>query len=78
MQHKRTHLASLAGKRLLSASSQRANNEPKDDRKKTSMPLYLPREVKRQLEQAAEAAHVSQSVYVMQVLQAHFKRRGIE
>jgi predicted HicB family RNase H-like nuclease len=40
--------------------------------------LHLPPEVKRQLEAAAAAAGVSQSVYAMQVLQAHFKRKGIE
>ena len=29
----------------------------------------------RQLAKAAKSAHVSQSVYVMQVLQAHFKHK---
>jgi len=55
-----------------------AKKEPKEGKTKTPTLLHLPPEVKRQLEDAAEAAHVSQSVYVMQVLQAHFKRRGIE
>jgi hypothetical protein len=46
---------------------------------KTPTMLHLPPEVKRQLEAAAAAAAgVSQSVYAMQVLQAHFKRKGIE
>ena len=45
---------------------------------KTPTMLHLPPGVKRQLEAAAGAAGVSQSVYAMQVLQAHFKRKGIE
>ena len=41
--------------------------------------IYLPRDITQQLEKAAKTAQVSQSVYVMQVLQAHFKRKkGIE
>jgi hypothetical protein len=40
--------------------------------------IYLPHDISRQLAKAAKTAQVSQSVYVMQVLQAHFKRRGIE
>jgi len=54
-----------------------AKKDLKDGTRKTPTMIHLPSEVKRQLEQAAEAAHVSQSVYVMQVLQAHFKRKGI-
>jgi hypothetical protein len=37
--------------------------------------IRLPQDVARQLEKAAEDANVSQSVYVMQLLQAHFKRQ---
>jgi hypothetical protein len=55
-----------------------AKKDPKDGTRKTPTMLHLPPDVKRQLEAAAAAAGVSQSVYVMQVLQAHFKRRGIE
>jgi hypothetical protein len=40
--------------------------------------IYLPHDLSRQLAKAAKVANVSQSVYVMQVLQAHFKRKGIE
>lgn len=40
--------------------------------------IYLPRDITRALAKAAKSAHVSQSVYVMQVLQAHFKRQGVE
>jgi hypothetical protein len=50
----------------------------KDQETKTPTMLHLPPGVKRQLEAAAGAAGVSQSVYAMQVLQAHFKRKGIE
>lgn len=35
--------------------------------------IYLPHDLSRQLAKAAKTAHVSQSVYVMQVLQMHFK-----
>ena len=52
--------------------------KPKDQETKTPTMLHLPPGVKRQLEAAAGAAGVSQSVYAMQVLQAHFKRKGIE
>jgi hypothetical protein len=37
--------------------------------------IHLPDEVAEQLAQAAEEAHVSQSAYVLQLLQTHFKRR---
>jgi hypothetical protein len=40
--------------------------------------IYLPHDISRQLAKAAKNAHVSQSVYVMQVLQAHFKRKSVE
>ena len=40
--------------------------------------IYLPHPLLRQITKAAKNAHVSQSVYVMQVLQAHFKRQGVE
>ena len=46
--------------------------------KKGAKTIYLPKDIVRQLEKASEAEDVSQSVYVMQVLQAHFKRREIE
>ena len=35
--------------------------------------IYLPHDLMRQLAKTAKAANVSQSVYVMQVLRAHFK-----
>jgi hypothetical protein len=48
-----------------------------DKQPKTKIPklIHLPQHHARQLAEAAQAAHVSQSVYVMQLLQAHFKRR---
>ncbi len=54
-----------------------AKKEPKDGKTKTPTLIHLPPEVKRQLEEASRAAGVSQSVYVMQLLQAKFKRDGI-
>jgi predicted HicB family RNase H-like nuclease len=42
----------------------------------TSSEIHLPKELTDQLVVAAKAAHVSQSVYVMQVLQAHFQAQG--
>ena len=45
---------------------------------KTKIPklIRLPQEVVEQLAEAAAGANVSESVYVMQVLQGHFKRRS--
>lgn len=51
-----------------------AKKDSKDGKTKTPTLIHLPQEVKRELEESAKASHVSQSVYVMQVLQAHFKR----
>jgi predicted HicB family RNase H-like nuclease len=53
--------------------------EPKEGIEKQSKTkivklIRLPRDVARQLEEAAQQADVSQSVYVMQLLRAHFKR----
>lgn len=40
--------------------------------------VYLPPEVARRLEKAANKTDLSQSTYVVQALKAQFKRDGIE
>lgn len=44
---------------------------------KTPKMIHLPDAVDKQLERAAAAAHMSQSVYVMLALKAQFKKDGI-
>jgi hypothetical protein len=54
-----------------------AKKDPKDGKIKTPKMIHLPPEIAQQLEEAAEAAHISQSVYVMLALKAQFRKDGI-
>jgi hypothetical protein len=62
----------------MTAKKESRDGDAKEPKTKIPKLIHLPHDVARQLAKAAQAANVSQSVYVMQILQAHFKRKGIE
>jgi hypothetical protein len=55
-----------------------AAKEPHNRKTKTPKQIHLPLEVARQLERAAKATDISQSIYVMLALKDRFKKDGIQ